>query len=188
MTLSGANCAILKAEMVIWFTGLSSAGKTTIAEAVEKQLRQTGLAVQVLDGDQMRRSLCRDLGFSNEDRIENIRRIGIVASLLERNGIIVLVAAISPFRQARNEVRKLCDAFIEVYVNAPIDVCEKRDQEGLYAKARRGEITHVTGIDSPYEPPLQPDVECRTDREDVPECVNKVLRATQDRFPLALDN
>jgi adenylylsulfate kinase len=174
--------------MVIWFTGLSSAGKTTLAEAVEMQLCRRGLAVQVLDGDQMRRSLCRDLGFSNEDRIENIRRIGVVASLLERNGIIVLAAAISPFRHARDEVRKLCDAFLEVYVNTPIHVCEKRDQKGLYAKARRGEIANVTGIDSPYEPPLQPEVECLTDQEDIADCVNKVLRAIQDRFPFALDN
>jgi adenylylsulfate kinase len=174
--------------MVIWFTGLSSAGKTTIAEAVEKQLCQAGLAVQVLDGDQMRRGLCRDLGFSNEDRIENIRRIGVVASLLERNGIIVLVAAISPSRQGRDEVRKSCATFIEVYVNAPIDVCEKRDQKGLYAKVRRGEIALVSGVDSPYEPPLQPDVECLADEEDVPECVNKVLRAIQCRLPPAPDN
>jgi adenylylsulfate kinase len=162
--------------MVVWFTGLSSAGKTTIAEGVEKQLRQAGVAVQILDGDQMRRGLCRDLGFSNEDRIENIRRLGVVASLLERNGIIVLVAAISPFRQARDEVRKMCQSFIEVYVNAPLNLCEARDSKGLYAKARRGEIQSVTGIDSPYEPPLQPTVECRTDQENVAISIDKVLR------------
>jgi len=163
--------------MVVWFTGLSSAGKTTIAEGVEKELSQAGVIVQVLDGDQMRRSLCRDLGFSDEDRIENIRRIGVVASLLERNGIIVLVAAISPFRLGRDEVRKLCGTFIEVYVNAPLNVCEQRDKKGLYVRARRGEIASVSGIDSPYEEPLEPDVECLTDREDVVTSVSKVLRA-----------
>ena len=164
-------------NMVVWFTGLSSAGKTTIAEGVEQHLRRRGMHVQVLDGDQMRRNLCRDLGFSEEDRIENIRRLGVVASLLERNGITVLVAAISPFRQAREQVRKLCGAFIEVYVNAPLSVCEQRDPKGLYAKARRGEVMSVSGIDSPYEPPLAPEVECRTDQEDVAQSVARVLLA-----------
>ena len=167
-------------HMVVWFTGLSSAGKTTIAEGVEKQLSRRGVRVQVLDGDQMRRNLCHDLGFSDDDRLENIRRLGVVASLLERNGITVLVAAISPFRQGREQVRKLCEAFIEVYVNAPLSVCEERDPKGLYAKARRGELTSMTGIDSPYEPPLKPAVECRTDQEDVTQSVNKVLLAIEN--------
>jgi len=167
-------------HMVVWFTGLSSAGKTTIAEGVEKELSRRGVRVQVLDGDQMRRNLCRDLGFSDEDRMENVRRLGVVASLLERNGITVLVAAISPFRQAREQVRKLCDAFSEVYVNAPLSVCEQRDPKGLYAKARRGELRSVTGIDSPYETPLEPEVECHTDHEDVAQSVNKVLLAIEN--------
>jgi adenylylsulfate kinase len=147
---------------------------------VEKALRQAGSRVQLLDGDQMRRSLCRDLGFSDEERIENIRRIGVVATLLELPGTIVLVAAISPFRQASDEVRNLCNTFIEVYVNAPLEICEARDPKGLYARARRGEIKYVTGIDSPYEPPLQPSVECYTDPENVAASVDKVLRVILD--------
>ena len=159
----------------MWFTGLSCAGKTTIAEATKKELTAGGLKVELLDGDVVRNSLSKGLGFTKEDRDENIRRIAFVASLLARNGIVVLVAAISPFRETREEARRMCDRFLEVYVNAPLSVCEQRDVKGLYKRAHRGEIHHVTGIDDPYEQPLNADVECRTDVESLPECVGKVL-------------
>ena len=164
-------------SVTIWLTGLSSAGKTTIAAAVCEGLRAQGRKVEWLDGDVVRRHLCRGLGFSKEDRDENIRRIGFVAELLTRNGIVTVVSAISPYRAAREEVRRRIGSFLEVYVNAPPDVCERRDLKGIYRKARAGEMGGVTGIDDPYEPPLAPDVECRTDLETPPESAAKVLAA-----------
>src|SRR5574340_235903 len=129
----------------------------------------------MLDGDTVRQTLCKGLGFSKEDRDENIRRIGFVAGLLARNGILVLVSAISPYRAVRDEIRTSNANFIEVFVNAPLDVCEMRDVKGLYRKARAGQIPRFTGIDDPYEPPLQPEIECRTDLETVDESASKVL-------------
>ncbi|MCA1904045.1 MAG: adenylyl-sulfate kinase, partial [Cyanobacteria bacterium KgW148] len=132
--------------------------------------------VEILDGDVVRTNLTRGLGFSKADRDENIHRLGFVAHLLCRNGVYVLVAAISPYADARQKVRELIgENFIEIYVNSPLEVCEARDVKGLYKKARSGEIKHFTGIDDPYEPPLHPDLECRTDRETIDECVAKVL-------------
>lgn len=160
----------------IWFTGLSGAGKTTISTEVAKMLRQRGLKVEVLDGDIVRQNLTRDLGFSRADRDENIRRIGFVAQLLTRNGVVVLVSAISPYRDVRQEVRqKIGNSFIEVYVNAPLTTCENRDVKGLYKRARQGEIKLFTGVDDPYEPPLKPEVECLTDQEEIEESVAKVI-------------
>lgn len=161
--------------VTVWFTGLSGAGKTTLARAIYDELKRRGHRVEILDGDVVRQYLTKGLGFSKEDRDENIRRIGFVAHLLTRNGVIVLVSAISPYRATREEVRRKIGDFIEVYVNAPLEVCEKRDVKGLYKKARAGEIKNFTGIDDPYEPPLNPEVECRTDLESVEECVAKVL-------------
>jgi adenylylsulfate kinase len=169
--------------MVIWFTGLSSAGKTTIARQIEAGVVAAGLKVQLLDGDEIRRTLSRDLGFTPEDRDENVRRIGFVASLLERHGVIVLIAAISPSRASRESVRNLCSRFVEVYVNAPLEVCEQRDTKDLYRRARIGEIKHVTGIDDRYEPPLDFDVECCTDREPIEESVAKVFNAIRPQLP-----
>jgi len=128
----------------------------------------------VLDGDVVRTNLTKGLGFSKEDRDENIRRIGFVANLLTRHGVIVLVSAISPYREIREEVRGKIGAFVEVFVNAPLSVCEGRDVKGLYQKARSGEIKGFTGIDDPYEPPANPEVECRTDLEELEESVDKV--------------
>ncbi|MBD2184723.1 adenylyl-sulfate kinase [Planktothrix sp. FACHB-1355] len=161
--------------VTVWFTGLSGAGKTTISRAVEKELRDRGYGIEILDGDIVRENLTKGLGFSKEDRDENIRRIGFVAHLLTRNGVIVLVSAISPYREMRQEVKQRIGDFIEVYVNAPLAVCEKRDVKGLYKKARAGQIQHFTGIDDPYEVPANPDVECHTDIESVEESVAKVL-------------
>ncbi len=160
----------------IWLTGLSGAGKTTLGCALEEQLRREGRRVELLDGDTVRKHLCRGLGFSREDRDENIRRIAFVASLLARHGVIPIVAAISPYRAAREEARALIGNFIEVWVNAPLEVCEMRDPKGLYRKVRAGLIPGFTGIDDPYEPPPAPEVECRTDIESVGESVEKIAR------------
>ncbi|WP_420717409.1 adenylyl-sulfate kinase [Leptolyngbya sp. NK1-12] len=166
--------------VTVWFTGLSGAGKTTITQAVATELRNQGCRVEVLDGDIVRENLTKGLGFSKADRDENIRRIGFVSQLLTRNGVIVLVSAISPYRAVREEVRGKIGQFVEVYVNAPLAVCEQRDVKGLYKKARAGEIQQFTGISDPYEPPLNPEVECRTDLETLDESVNKVFAALEE--------
>ncbi len=168
--------------ITVWFTGLSGSGKTTLARALEAELVARGHDVEVLDGDLMRQHVCKGLGFSKEDRDENIRRIGFVAGLLTRHGVIVLAAAISPYRAIRDEVRQKIGSFIEVYANAPVEVCEQRDLKGLYKKARAGEIRGFTGIDDPYEPPLAPEVECRTDLETVEESVAKIMPALAPRL------
>ena len=171
--------------VTVWFTGLSAAGKTTINEAVAKELWAQGRRVESLDGDLVRQHLCKGLGYTKQDRDENIRRIGFAAELLTRDGAIVLASAISPYREIRDEVRRRIGRFIEVYVNAPLEVCEQRDIKGLYKKARAGLIAQFTGISDPYEPPLDPEVECRTDLETVSESAAKVLRALDQLFPYA---
>jgi adenylylsulfate kinase len=165
--------------VTIWFTGLSGAGKTTISHQVELRLREKGYKLEVLDGDIVRTNLTKGLGFSKEDRDENIRRIGFVSNLLTRNGVIVIVSAISPYRSIREEVREKIGDFVEVFVNAPLSVCEGRDVKGLYKKARSGEIKMFTGVSDPYEAPLNPEIECRTDLEELDECVNKVLQSLE---------
>lgn len=166
--------------VTVWFTGLSGAGKTTICRAVEKELRSRNYKLEVLDGDVVRQNLTKGLGFSKEDRDENIRRIGFVSHVLTRNGVVVLVSAISPYRDIRNEVRERIGDFVEVFVNAPVEVCESRDVKGLYKRARAGEIKQFTGIDDPYEAPLNPDVECRTDQETEEESVGKVIAKLEE--------
>ncbi|MGB7521942.1 MAG: adenylyl-sulfate kinase [Spirulinaceae cyanobacterium] len=161
--------------VTLWFTGLSGAGKTTITQALAEKLRSMGCKLEILDGDIVRQNLTKGLGFSKEDRDENIRRIGFVSNLLTRNGVIVLVSAISPYREIRQEVKQKIGDFLEVFVNAPLNVCEDRDVKGLYKKARAGEIKGFTGIDDPYEAPKNPEVECRTDLEELSESVDKVL-------------
>jgi adenylylsulfate kinase len=143
----------------VWFTGLSGSGKTTVCLAVQAALAVQGIRVVLLDGDDLRRTLNADLGFSREDRDKNVRRIGMVADILTRQGFVVLVAAISPYRAVREEVRQKIGRFIEVYMNVPLEVCERRDTKGLYRKARAGEIAGFTGIDDPYEAPDIPDIE-----------------------------
>ena len=161
--------------MTIWFTGLSGAGKTTIGKAVEQELLHLGYRVTLLDGDILRQTLCQDLGFSKADREENICRIGSLAQNLTLQGEIVLDCAIAPYRHQREALKQQITNFIEVYVNTPIEICEQRDVKGLYKKARCGEITNFTGIEDPYEPPLNPDIKCKTDCETLRECVNKVM-------------
>jgi len=163
-----------------WFTGLSGAGKTTVAKKIEELLKKEDFRVERLDGDMVRSYLTRDLGFSREDRDENIYRNSFVASLLTRNGVITLCSFISPYRKARKEARKLIGNFIEVYVNAPLEVCRDRDIKGLYARAVAGEITQFTGITDPYEPPVNPEIELRTDRETVEESAAKVISYLKD--------
>jgi bifunctional enzyme CysN/CysC len=163
--------------LIVWFTGLSGAGKTTICSLAATELLARGFAVEVLDGDTVRENLCSDLGFSKKDRDENIRRLGFIAGLLVRHGVIVLVSAISPYRAAREEVRASIPDFIEVFVDAPLNVCEQRDPKGLYRKSRAKLISGFTGIDDPYEPPLSPEVHCYTDRESIGASTAKVVSA-----------
>ena len=160
----------------VWLTGLPSAGKTTIARAVETRLLDEGRKVEVLDGDVVRTHLTKGLGFSREDRDENVRRIGFVADLLSRNGVIVLASVISPYRSVRDELRELHEGrFVEVYVSTPVEVCSERDVKGLYAKQRAGEISGLTGVDDPYEPPLAPEVTIPTHELSLDEAVERVL-------------
>jgi adenylylsulfate kinase len=161
--------------LILWLTGLSGSGKTTLAKGLEQDLRERGCLVEVLDGDVVRTNLSKGLSYSREDRETNIRRMGFVAHLLSRNGVVAIVAAISPYRSARNEIRNLTEDFIEVYVNAPLEVCEARDTKGLYAMARAGEVNAFTGIDDPYEEPLNPTLICHTSEESVKESLSKVI-------------
>ena len=160
---------------VLWFTGLSGSGKTTIAHEVEAKLLEAGVPVEILDGDVVRENLSKGLGFSKEDRDTNIRRIAFVAHLLQRNGVFVITAAISPYKAIRDEARAMIKDFVEIYADASLEVCEARDTKGLYAKARAGEIKGFTGIDDPYEAPENPEVVCDTDAEDVSQSAQKVI-------------
>ena len=162
---------------ILWFTGLSGAGKSTLARAVRHELTTRGLRVEVLDGDEIRATLSRGLGFSREDRNENVRRIGFVARLLARNGVASIVAAISPYRAGREEVRSAAETpFVEVFVDCPLDEVIRRDTRGLYEKALRGELSDVTGISSPYEPPFSPELRVMTASESVQESNRAILR------------
>ncbi|MGH9475294.1 MAG: adenylyl-sulfate kinase [Terriglobales bacterium] len=165
---------------VVWLTGLSSAGKTTIAELVMAQLARAGKPAQWLDGDEIRRRLWSELGFSAEARRENIRRMAFMAGLLVRRGVFVVVSAITPYRDMRAELRREIPGYLEVFVKAPLGVCEARDVKGLYRRARTGEICGMTGVDDPYEAPAAAEVECRTDRETPEESAAKVLAAVWD--------
>ena len=164
-------------SVVLWFTGLSGSGKSTLAHAVEEELHQIGCRTIVLDGDNMRHGLCKDLDFSDESRKENIRRIGEVAKLFIESGVITLTAFISPFKEERDKVRKLLanQDLIEIYVKCPIGVCEARDVKGMYKKAKANEIKNFTGISSPYEAPESPGLIVATDQETLDESVDKVL-------------
>ncbi|MFL6561283.1 MAG: adenylyl-sulfate kinase [Bacillus sp. (in: firmicutes)] len=168
---------------VLWFTGLSGSGKSTIANAVSHELFRQGISEYVLDGDNIRHGLNKDLGFSDYDRTENIRRIGEVAKLFVDSGKVVTTAFISPFRSDREQVRALFEdgEFIEVFVQCPIEECERRDPKQLYAKARRGEIKDFTGIDSPYEAPQQPEITLHSDQVTVQEAVEQVFAYLKEK-------
>ena len=166
----------------LWFTGLSGAGKTTISRIVEDQLRERGSRVEVLDGDVVRENLSKGLGFSKEDRDTNIRRIAFVADLLSRNGVPVITAAISPYREIRDEARELMgDRFIEVFVKASVEICAERDVKGLYEKAFKGEIKEFTGVSDPYEPPLNPEIVLDTEHDSAEEDAAKIVTLLEER-------
>ena len=165
----------------MWFTGLSGAGKTTISEIVEKKLRERVGSVEVLDGDIVRTNLSKGLGFSREDRDTNVLRIGFVSNLLTRNGVAVIVSAISPYKEARDMVRRdIGDDFIEVYVHCPVEVCAERDVKGLYKKAFSGEIATFTGVSDPYEPPASPELTLHTNEEEPEESARKVIAKLEE--------
>ena len=167
---------------VLWFTGLSGSGKSTIANATEIRLNQAGRLSYLLDGDNVRLGLSADLGFSAEDRKENNRRVSHVSKLLWDANVITLVSFISPFREEREVARKLIgEDFLEIFVDTPLTVCEQRDPKGLYVKARKGEIAEFTGLTSPYEPPERPELTLRTDKESVEESVDRILAFLKDR-------
>lgn len=175
------------APAVLWFTGLSGSGKSTLASVVERRLHALGCRTFVLDGDNLRHGLCSDLGFSNEDRRENIRRAGEVASLFVQSGAIVLTALISPFAQDRERARALVPegSFFEIYCNASVAECEQRDVKGLYRRARAGEVKEFSGISSPYEPPVGPELVLHTARDSIERCADAVLAICHERLGVA---
>lgn len=173
---------------VLWLTGLSGSGKTTIAEILEGELRSRGLKVERLDGDIVRQGLTQDLGFSKEDRDKNIERVTFVAKLLSRNGVGVICSFISPYQSVRDKVRLETTNFIEIFVDASLDAVIERDVKGLYKKAIAGEIENFTGISDPYEAPVDPDVHVRTDDQSPPESANKILEHLEDRSLIPYPN
>jgi adenylylsulfate kinase len=174
-------------SLVLWFTGLPSSGKSTLANEVEKRLISTGIRTFILDGDNVRTGLCKDLGFSEEDRAENIRRIGEVSKLFVDAGCIVLSAFVSPYRRDRDAVRELVEdgEFVEVFVKCPVEVCEGRDVKGLYKKAREGVIKGFTGIDDPYEEPLDAEIVIETDKISLDEGVERIIGYLQEKKVLS---
>jgi adenylylsulfate kinase len=170
-------------SVIVWFTGLSGAGKSTLAHAVEARLHEMGCRTFVFDGDNVRHGMCADLGFSEADRSENIRRVGEMCKLFIEAGTIALTAFISPYRKDRDKVRALVQTgdFLEIYCHCPVEVCEQRDVKGLYAKARAGEIKSFTGVSSPYEPPAAPELVLNTGWQPLAECVDKVLELLKSR-------
>lgn len=169
--------------IIVWITGLSGAGKTSVATMLCAELVSRGLDADVLDGDVMRHHISRGLDFSREGREENIRRIGFVAGLLAKHGVIAIVSAISPYRDVRDEVRAASGGrFFEVYMSTPLNVCEQRDPKGLYRRARTGELRQFTGIDDPYEPPLTPEITCSAEHEPVDRLVDAILQSLLPRL------
>lgn len=177
-TLSGTRAEVLKGATV-WFTGLPSSGKSTIARILERQFREWNLKVELLDGDVIRTNLSKGLGFSKEDRDANIKRIGFVCHLLSRNGVIAIASAISPYREIRDYNRRMIGDFVEVFAKASVEECERRDVKGLYKKAKAGEIKGFTGVDDPYEEPLHPEVICETEKETPEQSAQRVIDALE---------
>jgi len=175
--------------MVIWFTGLSGSGKSTLANALNEALHAKRISTYLLDGDNIRHGLCKDLGFSDKDREENIRRIGEVANLFMNAGIVTITAFVSPFRSDREKVRDIiCKDFVEIYCAANLDICEKRDTKGLYKKARMGEIKNFTGISSPYEIPNDPEIIVETGLLDLHASVKQIMKYLREKELLNFDN
>jgi adenylylsulfate kinase len=168
-------------SFTLWFTGLPSSGKSTLADAVFTRMKKSGRKLERLDGDSVR-AIFPQTGFDRNSRNDHIRRIGYLASILEKNGIIVIASFVSPYRESRDFVRSLCKNFIEVHVSASVDVCEKRDVKGLYLRARKGEIQNFTGVDDPYEEPLRPELIVRTDIDPERKCIQQIMKYLSDRF------
>ena len=187
VTCVGPGADQAQQGLTVWFTGLSGAGKTTICRSVHAELLTLGYRAEMLDADVVRKHLWPDLGFSKADRDENIRRIGFLAQSLTRNGIIALVAAISPYRAVRDEVRNQICRFLEVHVDAPLHVCEERDPKGLYRRARCGDLRGFTGIDDPYEVPLAPEIRCATDQDPVNACRDQVISGVLEYLSYAVN-
>ena len=164
----------------LWFTGLPCSGKTTVADAVAKELRERGIKVERLDGDIVRQNLSSDLGFSKEDRKKNLQRVAFVAGLLSRNGVAVLATFVSPYRETRNKIRQETNNFVEVFVDAPLEECESRDVKGMYKQARKKEITNFTGVDDVFEAPEKPEIHLRTKVETLEQSVAKVIKKLEE--------
>ena len=175
-----ASAGTTRTGFTVWFTGLPCAGKTTLARLLADELMNRGHNVEILDGDAARQNLSKGLGFSKQDRDENIRRIGFVCGQLTRQGTVAIVAAISPYRAIRDEVRAKIDKFVEVYVKASVQTCIKRDVKGLYKRALAGEIKGFTGVDDPYEPPLSPELTVETETEDPKGSLARILRSLEE--------
>jgi adenylylsulfate kinase len=165
--------------VTLWFTGLSGSGKTTLSRHLEEALLERGMNVEVLDGDIIRTNLSKGLGFSKEDRDTNIRRIGFVCNLLTRNDVVAIAAAIAPYGNVRHENRKRIGSYVEIYCKCPLEILKERDPKGLYAKAERGEIKHFTGVDDPYEEPLDAEIVVETDKETVEESLTKIIKTLE---------
>ncbi len=170
----------------LWFTGLSGSGKSTLSERVALKLEEGGLPLETLDGDIVRTHLSKGLGFSKEDRDENVKRVGFICQLLNKHGINAIASVISPYRESRDHNRAKIQRFVEVFTDCPLEVCAQRDLKGLYEKAMKGEIKHFTGVDDPYEPPQNAEVVCHTDKESVEESVEKVIKKLQELGYLAV--
>jgi adenylyl-sulfate kinase len=168
------------AGFTIWFTGLSGSGKSTLSEIIEQRLQARGRNVEILDGDIVRTHLSKGLGFSKEDRDTNIKRIAFVCSLLTRNGVVCISAAIAPYREAREWARQEIGNFVEIYVNCPLDVCRQRDVKGLYKLVDEGKMKNFTGVDDPYEAPEHPDLVVETDKETIDESVTRILAKLEE--------
>ena len=166
----------------LWFTGLPCSGKTTISDIIEKELRERGLNVEALDGDEVRRNLSKDLGFSKKDRDTHIMRMGYIAKLLSRNGVATLAAFVSPYREIRDHLRSEIENFVEVYVKCSVETCIERDVKGMYKKALAGEIKNFTGISDPYEEPLEPELVVDTDKESPEESLRERKRALSENL------
>jgi adenylylsulfate kinase len=173
-------------SFVVWFTGLSGSGKSTLANELEIELFQKDVKTFVLDGDNIRLGINSDLGFTAADRKENLRRIGHVAKLMQEAGLVVIASFISPFEEERKSVKEIVgkDNFIEIYVNTPLEICEERDAKGLYEKARNGEIKNFTGIDSPFEPCVHPDILIDTSKETTADSIQRIMQVIQDKLKL----
>jgi adenylylsulfate kinase len=169
------------AAWTLWLTGVSGAGKSTLARRIAEHLDEQGLPYEIVDGDEIRKDLCQDLGFGREHRVENIRRIAYVARLLNRHGVIALVAAISPYREAREQARREATNFLEIHVDCCLNTAIARDVKGLYRRALNGEIPHFTGVSDPYEAPLHPDVHIKTDSQLLEESFSEVVCALEER-------